>query len=752
MARAKASDARADGSDDDANGGSKRKSEARDAEAGAAKRRSMSSRSGRKGGSQTPPESRPADDEDGQGKVSSGRLSRARGFAPRHQDGSGNRRYQPFSPRFRGGTLSAPAARPKGSHRPASPTPPEKATIRPQSAPQQKGDRTSRRTSNLASKVTRDATARRAKSPINVDEVRERIKAAGGSILQYYADAVKEGRLEPPIQEHEVVAAIATLLHENSPEHDWAKKKPIREHFQRRPEISAQREQPERPPAAGRNTISRSLQRLKKRIINDRGPLFDFYQRALVEGQSEPLISETEILDAIWRRLATFPDVDWTTVSGIRMYVPGRQRAPGPAPQPQIPPARPPPSNNPPVNVPLQMYAPPPPPPLPVVQPIPANKRLAAKALGFGGAAAGINDGQWNFKATLGEGRFGHAGLWVQRDRDHRIVGRMVAKETYLSPEQWEDEMFWADLERTQPREANLQRLLSNLKHSWCFVAYQGHAVYPDRHMHRIYMEYCPLGTLEDMIREHYSHFGEQDRDGNALSYTIPVPALWSIFEALAIASCLIRHSALPQEAAPKDWNRELVHRDLKPSNIMLGQPHSVKWRDIPVAKIGDFGLAIDCDEEGVINPDGLTGTGTDNTMAPEQHVYDDPALANRYELGSATNVFAIAKTMFSLMGILPSNSGYVVPARFDDPLQGRVEFTDDYYRAYPRNLIHLLQRCVEPIPDRRIECDELLRDIRHVVEQYPDEFDSAPMKFDDLPKNPPLWAKRDMYEMFSRY
>lgn len=105
---------------------------------------------------------------------------------------------------------------------------------------------------------------------------------------------------------------------------------------------------------------------------------------------------------------------------------------------------------------------------------------------------------------------------------------------------------------------------------------------------------------------------------------------------------------------------------------------------------------------------------------------------------------------MFCLMGLLPA--GRAVPNRYDDQLRGRIEIPDSFYREYPPDLINLLLQCLEPIPDRRIDCDDLLRDITRIVQDYPRDFGSVPMKFESLPKESPLWTKRDMYELMSRY
>ncbi|KAK4543972.1 hypothetical protein LTR36_004746 [Oleoguttula mirabilis] len=334
-------------------------------------------------------------------------------------------------------------------------------------------------------------------------------------------------------------------------------------------------------------------------VCKDRnGPLFGYYVSALLEGRREPVISEGQVLIAILAQQVAYPDTDWAALQPIRCFYPGRERPW--VVQPQA----------------LGSV---------LVVPIPTNKARAAKALLFDGASAGIDQGHWNFAGTLGQGGYGHAGLWVQRDARHRIIDRMVVKET-----------------------------------------------------------------------------------------AIPTPVIWAAFEAMATAVCLMKDGALPGCKPPNDWDGEIVHRDIKPANFMLGYPSKVSWQDIPAVK--------------------------------EQFRYADPTL-NKYPLGSATDVFAIGKTILCLMGLY---LGSIKPTRYDSPNNGKLVVNDGFRKWYPQNLIDLVQRCIEPVPDCRIVATELLSEITRIVQEYPGDFDTMPMKSRRLASDTPVWTKRDMYEMLS--
>ena len=103
----------------------------------------------------------------------------------------------------------------------------------------------------------------------------------------------------------------------------------------------------------------------------------------------------------------------------------------------------------------------------------------------------------------------------------------MAVKESYLGPHWWEDETWYTETEEDGtpyrlPREAFIHALMSYRKmlpHSRNVVEYDSYAVYEDRHMYRLYMQFCQHGDLNDMISMHARLRDDlaRDPDGNLL-------------------------------------------------------------------------------------------------------------------------------------------------------------------------------------------------------------------------------------------
>ncbi|KAK7901962.1 hypothetical protein WMY93_018731 [Mugilogobius chulae] len=102
-----------------------------------------------------------------------------------------------------------------------------------------------------------------------------------------------------------------------------------------------------------------------------------------------------------------------------------------------------------------------------------------------------------------------------------------------------------------------------------------------------IEMELCDGGTLRSWIHEKNTKPAESSRHTDSLDFAIQI-----------LSGVQYIH------------HKKLIHRDLKPGNILIGQDGK--------AKIGDFGLATQDNEEGEVVE--RTGDrGTESYMAPEQ-------------------------------------------------------------------------------------------------------------------------------------
>ncbi|KAI9765707.1 MAG: hypothetical protein M1835_007331 [Candelina submexicana] len=112
-----------------------------------------------------------------------------------------------------------------------------------------------------------------------------------------------------------------------------------------------------------------------------------------------------------------------------------------------------------------------------------------------------------------------------------------------------------------------------------------------------LYMEYCELGDLHDLI-DAYNQRG--------LSWRVPEAFAWQVFSQMVQALCYIHQglegwnaisrAATNGETTGADGWTQVLHRDIKPGNIFLQAPRLRQDRNpgtYPVAKLGDFGLAI---------------------------------------------------------------------------------------------------------------------------------------------------------------
>ena len=103
-----------------------------------------------------------------------------------------------------------------------------------------------------------------------------------------------------------------------------------------------------------------------------------------------------------------------------------------------------------------------------------------------------------------------------------------------------------------------------------------------------LYVEYCELGTLDDVLEK---YFQRRQR--------VPEGAVWSIFMQLtkALGYCQLGiQNALRREEVPCLGWVGVVHRDMKPDNIFLSSRSDLSF---PRVVLGDFGCAIRDDHDG---------------------------------------------------------------------------------------------------------------------------------------------------------
>ncbi|RMY16869.1 hypothetical protein D0867_06373 [Hortaea werneckii] len=233
----------------------------------------------------------------------------------------------------------------------------------------------------------------------------------------------------------------------------------------------------------------------------------------------------------------------------------------------------------------------------------------------------------------------------------------------------------------------------------------------------------------------------------------IPARFIWSAFEAMARAACLMKNGSVIN-GSPAKWER-LVHRDIKPANIFIMHaprpPVDSWWPSLPLVKLGVFGMMVREDNKGYDNPSILMNLGTQLYCAPEQfsnHLQRENQL--KYKLTPAADVFAIGKVVLCMMQLRndtqkrrPSVQSDYKPYNFPEELE----------RRYGHELVSLVKSCMRPNPLKRISPENLLYDIQEHVNdtEKDDEGTPTPLKFQLPSPEEYVSEKKDLYELLSR-
>ena len=186
---------------------------------------------------------------------------------------------------------------------------------------------------------------------------------------------------------------------------------------------------------------------------------------------------------------------------------------------------------------------------------------------------------------------------------------------------------------------------------------------------------------------------------------------LWSIFEALASALCVMQAGHLPDQPPPTTAYQGIIHNDLKPENIFLAKPLADFWAGIPVAKVGDFGLAE------LLNSDRAQrqGGGTTGYRAPEGCSYPDgsPYQNNTVQDG-CTDVWVVGRIMLSLMRLDNGRAARNQKVTLDNIFMPSVPQAQ---RAnFPAAMVDLVHACLERDNVDRPSAFELWNSIQQEV------------------------------------
>lgn len=104
--------------------------------------------------------------------------------------------------------------------------------------------------------------------------------------------------------------------------------------------------------------------------------------------------------------------------------------------------------------------------------------------------------------------------------------------------------------------------------------------------IYRVYMEFCGLGGLDDLMMKYRAVYDEAD---NFIKRQfIPEPFVWKCFEDLVTAGLLMERGDLVPNPRSCDL---IVHRDWRTANVFLGTNESGLYAAYPTVKTGYFGL-----------------------------------------------------------------------------------------------------------------------------------------------------------------
>ncbi|MEJ2560761.1 MAG: serine/threonine-protein kinase [Anaerolineae bacterium] len=184
---------------------------------------------------------------------------------------------------------------------------------------------------------------------------------------------------------------------------------------------------------------------------------------------------------------------------------------------------------------------------------------------------------------------------------------------------------------------------------------------------HYMVMEYADAGTLAQMMQ---------------LEGTI------SPYETLSIAIDVCKGLRAVH-------NKGVVHRDVKPANVMFFS----RTDGLPVAKIGDFGIALQPEDERLTPSDNVVGTLI--YLSPEQ-------ASSSHVITHSSDLYSLGVVLYEMM------SGELQEPLFVNPIFANNNNNSDVFQSlgmFPEPVRPLLIRALQRKPEDRFQnADEMLQ------------------------------------------
>ncbi|EME83565.1 uncharacterized protein MYCFIDRAFT_215355 [Pseudocercospora fijiensis CIRAD86] len=323
--------------------------------------------------------------------------------------------------------------------------------------------------------------------------------------------------------------------------------------------------------------------------------------------------------------------------------------------------------------------------------PPPTTKDLTGEArarrLGLRGVKG---DAEWQWDRTLGQGGFGHAGLWERVGENGDVVDRVVGKESYH--EHFTNPSLWSGppLHRV-PKEGALMKKINRIPDSENVLRCQGWRVYGLLRVIRIYVDYCKYGDLEQLI-EIYNDKRETkiQQTGSSTDHYLPVRVIWAVFESLVAALCLLHFGRMPWHPPSPEWE-PILHQDIKPRNIFPSRAdveHSLQTSALRLT----IGASLELS----------------NHRGQEQYAYgSEDADYNEYNpITLKSDIWAVGRTVLALMNLEKAADvqSYKFDSEYDLP-----DYHDEATEAYyPKDLRDLVELCLRDNPAERPDAMQL--------------------------------------------
>ena len=148
---------------------------------------------------------------------------------------------------------------------------------------------------------------------------------------------------------------------------------------------------------------------------------------------------------------------------------------------------------------------------------------------------------------------------------------------------------------------------------------------------------------------------------------------------------------------------RGIIHRDLKPANVLLVPGRQAGSAFIP--KLADFGLARPDNDDAGLTESGVT-IGTPSYMAPEQ-----TGLSFYQTLGPPTDVHGLGAILYALLTGKPPYQASSSRDSLQLAASGNYPAINAQKEKIPRDLITIMQKCLQADPQRRYRTAQELVD-----------------------------------------